>query len=100
MAILPRFLFLIILFHQTMCALMATSETKIAKRSVDYHSNQNMLQTMQNTKNHYDRYHSTNKKDVFMSRGWGAGGMPFSVLYMGPTSSKAPMEQIYRYSLM
>ena len=26
------------------------------------------------------------KKDVFMSRGWGAGGMPFSVLYMSPPS--------------
>ncbi|XP_034193230.2 uncharacterized protein LOC117610218 [Osmia lignaria lignaria] len=24
------------------------------------------------------------KKDVLMSRGWGAGGMPFSVLYMNP----------------
>ncbi|XP_044254432.1 uncharacterized protein LOC123004949 [Tribolium madens] len=32
------------------------------------------------------------KKDIFISRGWGAGGMPFSVLYMNPTfsSSKAP----------
>lgn len=31
------------------------------------------------------------KKDVFVSRGWGAGGMPFSVLYMNPSySSKAP----------
>lgn len=27
------------------------------------------------------------KKDVFLSRGWGAGGMPFSVLYMNPTYS-------------
>ncbi|CAL1674953.1 unnamed protein product [Lasius platythorax] len=27
------------------------------------------------------------KKDVFMSRGWGAGGMPFSVLYMNPRSN-------------
>ncbi|KZC04602.1 hypothetical protein WN55_00677 [Dufourea novaeangliae] len=24
------------------------------------------------------------KKDVLMSRSWGAGGMPFSVLYMSP----------------
>lgn len=31
------------------------------------------------------------KKDVFLSRGWGAGGMPFSVLYMNPIySSKQP----------
>nr|XP_008191773.1 PREDICTED: uncharacterized protein LOC103312581 [Tribolium castaneum] len=32
------------------------------------------------------------KKDIFISRGWGAGGMPFSVLYMNPTfsSPKAP----------
>ncbi|XP_072755813.1 uncharacterized protein [Anoplolepis gracilipes] len=29
------------------------------------------------------------KKDVFMSRGWGAGGMPFSVLYMNPRSNHA-----------
>lgn len=33
------------------------------------------------------------KKDVFISRGWGAGGMPFSVLYMTPHASKAPFEQ-------
>lgn len=32
------------------------------------------------------------KKDVFISRGWGAGGMPFSVLYMSPYSSKAPAQ--------
>lgn len=31
----------------------------------------------------------TTKKDVFMSRGWGAGGMPFSVLYMNPRSNHA-----------
>lgn len=32
------------------------------------------------------------KKDVFLSRGWGAGGMPFSVLYMNPSySSKVPI---------
>lgn len=32
------------------------------------------------------------KKDMFISRGWGAGGMPFSVLYMNSSfsSSKAP----------
>lgn len=29
------------------------------------------------------------KKDVFVSRGWGAGGMPFSVLYMNPRSNHA-----------
>ncbi|XP_012254512.1 uncharacterized protein LOC105685199 [Athalia rosae] len=29
------------------------------------------------------------KKDVFMSRGWGAGGMPFSVLYMHPHSQRS-----------
>lgn len=35
--------------------------------------------------------YKTFKKDVFVSRGWGAGGMPFSVLYMSPShSSKAP----------
>ena len=28
------------------------------------------------------------KKDVFTSRGWGAGGMPFSVLYMSPHNSR------------
>ncbi|CAK9824144.1 hypothetical protein ANTRET_LOCUS2359 [Anthophora retusa] len=28
------------------------------------------------------------KKDVFMSRSWGAGGMPFSVLYMNPHSPR------------
>lgn len=39
----------------------------------------------------------TYKKDVFMSRGWGAGGMPFSVLYMNPShSSKAPATEIAR----
>nr|CAD7259515.1 unnamed protein product [Timema shepardi] len=27
------------------------------------------------------------KKDVFMSRGWGAGGMPFNVLYLNPHKS-------------
>ncbi|XP_058804015.1 uncharacterized protein LOC131671541 [Phymastichus coffea] len=27
------------------------------------------------------------KKDMFMSRGWGAGGMPFSVLYMSPRAN-------------
>lgn len=38
-----------------------------------------------------DKHTGTSKKDVFMSRGWGAGGMPFSVLYMnGLRSSKAP----------
>lgn len=31
----------------------------------------------------------TTKKDVFVSRGWGAGGMPFSVLYMNPRSNHA-----------
>ena len=34
-----------------------------------------------------DRKHIGNrlsKKDVLMSRSWGAGGMPFSVLYMSP----------------
>lgn len=30
------------------------------------------------------------KKDLFVSRGWAAGGMPFSVLYMSPHSSKTP----------
>lgn len=30
------------------------------------------------------------KKDVFMSRGWGAGGMPFSVLYMHPQQQHSP----------
>ncbi|XP_011494638.1 PREDICTED: uncharacterized protein LOC105359691 [Ceratosolen solmsi marchali] len=30
------------------------------------------------------------KKDVFMSRGWGAGGMPFSVLYMSPRANHPP----------
>lgn len=29
------------------------------------------------------------KKDVFMSRGWGAGGMPFSVLYLNPHNARA-----------
>ncbi|XP_015523684.2 uncharacterized protein LOC107227145 [Neodiprion lecontei] len=29
------------------------------------------------------------KKGVFTSRGWGAGGMPFSVLYMNPHSSRS-----------
>lgn len=29
------------------------------------------------------------KKDVFVSRGWGAGGMPFSVLYMNPHGPRA-----------
>ncbi|KYN02468.1 PREDICTED: uncharacterized protein LOC108774216 [Cyphomyrmex costatus] len=29
------------------------------------------------------------KKDVFVSRNWGAGGMPFSVLYMSPRSNHA-----------
>lgn len=29
------------------------------------------------------------KKDVFVSRDWGAGGMPFSVLYMNPRSNHA-----------
>ncbi|XP_015600533.1 uncharacterized protein LOC107270225 [Cephus cinctus] len=28
------------------------------------------------------------KKDVFVSRGWGAGGMPFSVLYMSPHNTR------------
>lgn len=28
------------------------------------------------------------KKDVFMSRSWGAGGMPFSVLYMNPHGTR------------
>lgn len=28
------------------------------------------------------------KKDVFVSRSWGAGGMPFSVLYMNPHGSR------------
>ncbi|KOC65819.1 hypothetical protein WH47_10281 [Habropoda laboriosa] len=28
------------------------------------------------------------KKDVLMSRSWGAGGMPFSVLYMNPHSPR------------
>lgn len=31
------------------------------------------------------------KKNIFVSRGWGAGGMPFSVLYLSPHSSKAPL---------
>ncbi|KAK2583286.1 hypothetical protein KPH14_009291 [Odynerus spinipes] len=30
----------------------------------------------------------TIKKDSFLSRGWGAGGMPFSVLYMTPHGSR------------
>lgn len=39
----------------------------------------------------------TFKKDVFVSRGWGAGGMPFSVLYMNPShSSKAPAIETVR----
>lgn len=41
------------------------------------------------------------KKDLFVSRGWGAGGMPFSVLYMNPLySSKAPatVETSYKAS--
>lgn len=29
------------------------------------------------------------KKDVFVSRSWGAGGMPFSVLYMNPHGSRS-----------
>lgn len=34
----------------------------------------------------------TVKKNVFISRGWGAGGMPFNVLYLNPShSSKAPI---------
>lgn len=37
------------------------------------------------------------KKDVFISRGWGAGGMPFSVLYMSPHSSKAPIQSESHY---
>lgn len=28
------------------------------------------------------------KKDVFLSRSWGAGGMPFSVLYMNPHGTR------------
>ncbi|XP_067010058.2 uncharacterized protein [Anabrus simplex] len=33
------------------------------------------------------------KKDVFMSRGWGAGGMPFSVLYMHPQQKQQQQQQ-------
>lgn len=41
------------------------------------------------------------KKDVFVSRGWGAGGMPFSVLYMNPSySSKAPVTVESSYKSM
>lgn len=29
------------------------------------------------------------KKNIFLSRGWGAGGMPFNVLYMKPASRSA-----------
>lgn len=36
------------------------------------------------------------KKDVFLSRGWGAGGMPFSVLYMNPTYS-SKQSNVYEY---
>ncbi|XP_076661145.1 uncharacterized protein LOC143365055 [Halictus rubicundus] len=36
---------------------------------------------LQNTKQNKNRLP---KKDVVMSRSWGAGGMPFSVLYMSP----------------
>lgn len=36
------------------------------------------------------------KKDMFLSRGWGAGGMPFSVLYMSPHSSKSNIEHNFK----
>lgn len=36
------------------------------------------------------------KKDIFLSRGWGAGGMPFSVLYMNPTYS-SKQSNVYEY---
>ncbi|XP_033330376.1 uncharacterized protein LOC117222668 [Megalopta genalis] len=39
-----------------------------------------LLQNAKQTKNKLP------KKDVIMSRSWGAGGMPFSVLYMSPHS--------------
>jgi hypothetical protein len=32
------------------------------------------------------------KKNVFISRGWGAGGMPFNVLYMHPQQHKKPVQ--------
>lgn len=31
---------------------------------------------------------SISKKGIFLSRGWGAGGMPFGVLYLNPSYSK------------
>ncbi|KAJ8680382.1 hypothetical protein QAD02_016169 [Eretmocerus hayati] len=31
------------------------------------------------------------KKDIFSSRGWNAGGMPFSVLYMSPRTHPPPL---------
>lgn len=80
------FLLITLVIPRTFCAPIDSTKSPIQKRSISggYYDPNSILSER------------TVKKDVFISRGWGAGGMPFSVLYMSPHSSKAPMEQNYR----
>lgn len=89
----------------TLCLLLLAHETLTAPLQ-DTSSYQNMLSeqciqcllkdTDNNKIQETNKRTKTFKKDVFVSRGWGAGGMPFSVLYMNPShSSKAPVVETF-----
>lgn len=67
--------------------MLLSCEISLIPLQNDYSSNKNCITCKE--KRFFANRES--KKDVFVSRGWGAGGMPFSVLYMNPShSSKAP----------
>lgn len=74
---------LAIKIHQLLCA--PVDKTDMVKRSIK-------------TNGYYDpnSIRSESKKDVWVSRSWSAGGMPYNILYMSPHSSKAPMEERYK----
>lgn len=56
----------------------------------NHHHNNNNNQPQLNQK------HSTAKKDLFTSRGWGAAGMPFSVFYLNSYARLQQQEAIAR----
>lgn len=87
---LPFGLLCLLLINEIVCAPLQESsnyQNMLSKQCIEC-----LLKETTNKLQETKRFSSkTFKKDVFMSRGWGAGGMPFSVLYMNPShSSKAP----------
>lgn len=92
-------LFNLLLLHNTLSAPLQDSSNNhniLSKECIECLFKANKNNQTQETQL-LTGFQKTFKKDVFVSRGWGAGGMPFNVLYMNPSySSKTPATETVR----